>query len=481
MSSRPDIRRQDGFTMIATMAVLFILVMLVAAASAATISSRGGSTRSTQSSRAFQAADAAATIGVQRLSELKIDNGNTLTCVKTSDNTASGTLTTTTVATASTWCPPVPVAVPGTTMAKYYVGPAVASAPSSSTTGNVTTTTTSTTRSVVGVAQIGNVYRRVQQKGTMVTTKTDTTTTTTNSTPLFQGYGLLSLSDVNLTNGYYVSGAGVRTDGNITLNTTTVSCHVSGGPITPGVGKQVFLQNGATACGNPTTPATTALSMDPVAIPTSFDNSGITSSTDATYTAASKSISIQNSGSMTLKGNNYVFCSINMANGTLNISPTNGQPVSIYFPAPGSGTSSATNTLCPSSASTQVSITNNSVVTNNISTAFGARGLQFYASGAGTLTFNNNSQVNGAVWAPLGTVNIQNQGGIKGAVAGKNVTFGGNNPYVVYDSHIGGITTGGGTSTSTSSATTYGSFSPAANGYSECPAVDNTSAPSTGC
>jgi hypothetical protein len=187
---------------------------------------------------------------------------------------------------------------------------------------------------------------------------------------------------------------------------------------------------------------------------------------------------MQNQATLTLTGNTYVFCSLSLQNGTLTFNPTNkSKPVQIYFPSP--------STCGQTTPVQQFSLQNQAIIAN--STNQGAGGLQFYMIGSGSLSptatpttsadINNQSstgQLVATIYAPLSAVSIRNQAGIKGAVYGEAVTWGGNNPNVFRDTTTDNVTA------TTSSPPTYSAYTQT--NYRECTSIVPTdTAPSSGC
>jgi hypothetical protein len=116
---------------------------------------------------------------------------------------------------------------------------------------------------------------------------------------------------------------------------------------------------------------------------------------------------------VTLTGNTYVFCSLTMMNGTLDIAPANGKTVQIYFLPP---------ILCLAAGmtvgSTDLQVQNNTAYIKN-ETGLGAAGLQIYLEGDNTVFINNQNStaMRADIYAPTGTVEMENSATLNGAVA----------------------------------------------------------------
>jgi hypothetical protein len=271
-----------------------------------------------------------------------------------------------------------------------------------------------------------------------------------------------------------VNGGGVRTNGSIQLHDTEVACHVPNGPITPGPGFTVTEFNNAGTCGQSTAPATSNFTFPSVNTPTTNNDIGVcasgtcTGSGSVSWNALQLSLYIQNQGTVTLTGNTYEFCSVNIQNGTINVDPTNGKPVEIFFLPPASCLLDGM-----SAGSTSLNFQNggsNGAWLNN-ETGLGAAGVQIYVQGNTVVDLQNTARaVTADFYDPAGTIELQNGPIIDGAVAANSVTFNGTFPIVNYDS---------------SSSTVQGSSGNFLYGqtlYVECtPAPASGQAPDNGC
>lgn len=451
-------RSDRGFALVPALATLVVLLLLALAAASITIAARGGASRSTTSTMALQAADQAAYTGLEQLDVTHIDTGTHQPCVTGGSGASLGYGP---YYSGGNWCPAVAVAAPGAVSAAYYVSKATVSG-------------STITRYVVGTATVGRATRRVRLT-------ISATVTPGSGSPIFGAYAAISHLAIYLGNAYYVTG-GVRSDQGITLDgtapPTTNHCHVTSGPITPGPGATVTIRNNATYCGNATTPATSNFAFTTITDPGADDDSRIcTAGQDpctnqnniVTWNKTNKTLTTANSGTVTLTGNVYRFCSLVMNNGTITIKPANGKPVAIYILDP-------TKAPCQGQSlpNPVLSIQNQSVFNNQ--TGLGAGGLAIYSLSPAGVDFNNassNSLITAGVWAPQATVQVRNQAGVKGAVAANSLTFGGNAPGIVYDTTVGNIVGGAGPSSTGSSSQSS---------YVECPADGLTpSAPDSGC
>jgi hypothetical protein len=443
----PKPSAEDGFALVAAMAVIVALLAVGGAAVAASLSGMHTAYAGEQDMQALEAAESAADMGWNRLNLVSIDSlGLSITtpCLSwalNGDITAVGAL----VFGSESWCPSVSVPVPGATSASYQV-----------------TNLTLGDREIVGTATVGNVTRRVELTLNQKTT----------AQSLFGPYALESKTSLDFQNGSIVKGAGVRSDGSIELQDTEVPCHVPNGPITPGPGQSVTTTNNAGLCGNSTTPATSTLTWPTVTVPTSNNDSRICVSGEdpcvsASWNPLALSLTIQNTGnSVTLTGNTYVFCSLTMNNGTLYIDPSNGKPVQIYFLPP-------LNCIADgmSNGSTDLNIQNTSAWIDN-ETGLGAAGLQIYVEGDNNVQLLNSTStpLRADIYAPSGSVNATNQLTFYGAIAANSIPLLAANATINYDSSSSTVT--GGT----------GSILYAESEYVECPPTPAAgAAPDNGC
>ena len=416
MRSRTDTARaEDGFVLIAALMVLVVLLLLGTATVAASLSGMNSASRSEQDMQALEAAEAAANLGWNRMNLVSIDSLGLSTSFPCLSWALNGDITAVAALAfgSESWCPATQILVPGASSASYQF--------SELTLGS---------RDIVGTATVGGVTRRVE-----LTLNQQST-----GTPLFGPYAVQSNASLDFTNGSEVNGAGVRTNGSIELQDTEVSCHVPNGPMTPGPGYTVFETNNAGTCGNSTSPATSDFTFPSVATPTSNNDSGVCVSGqspcsgggETSWSSLTLALSIQNEGTVTLTGNTYEFCSVDISNGTLNIDPSNGKPVEIFFLPPASclldGMSAGSTSLWFEQNGSNGSWLNNE-------TKLGAAGVQIYVQGDTEVNLQNTAKaVSADIYDPTGTIAFENSSTIDGAVAANSVTFNGTYPIVNYDS-----------------------------------------------
>lgn len=405
-------RGEEGFALIAALMVVVILLVLGTAAVGASLSGLNTANRGEQDTQALEAAEAAADMGWNRLNLVSIDSlglSTTLPCLSWS---VSGNITAVSalVYGSESWCPVTSVPVPGASSASYQF--------SELTTG---------VRYIVGTATVGRVTRRIEL----------TLNQTSTGTPLFGSYAVESNAKLDFPNGAEVNGAGVRSNASIELDDTEVKCHVPNGPITPGPGYTVTETNNAGTCGQSTSPASSTFTFPSVSTPTTNNDSRICITSEdpctggASWNALDLSLTLQNypQDTVTLTGNTYEFCSVNISNGTIYVKPANGKPVDIFFLPPASCLLDGM-----SAGSKSLYLQNTNAWIDN-ETGLGAAGLQIYVQGNTYVTMQNSAAaITATIYDPTGTVALSNNPGIDGAVAANSVTFGGSYPTITYDS-----------------------------------------------
>jgi Tfp pilus assembly protein PilX len=441
-------REESGFALVSAVAVLLVLLLLTGAAAAASIAAKSGQSRSVKGAQALQAAEAAANIGWERINLARVDTLSVTTpCLQLSAGSVVKVAYSLVDVNNVHWCPSQTVVGPGASSASYQV--------SELTLDNVLGVQV---RYVVGTATVGDVTRRVALK-------LGSSTSGGSITP-FGSYALDTLSDLLLGNATQVAGAGARSNGDITLQDLPHMCHVSGGNITPGPGKQVFLNNNATTCGGSDAPAAAPLVLNPITEPALNDDLRLqapplckllTALDPCTYSAPSDvqwdplklRLVIMNQATVKLTGNNYVFCYLDLkAQTKLIVAPANGQAVKITFRSPDQ---------CPGGAidadGTQLWLENQSFIDNR--TGRGANGIQLLFVGSSTKTSKITidtaakasdtglTSFNALIYAPLSDLTMINQGELFGAVAAKSVTMTAQ-ARVTYDATTSGFTVPGG-------------------------------------
>ncbi len=268
------------------------------------------------------------------------------------------------------------------------------------------------------------------------------TTAASVQAPLFAAnYAAVSLDSIDFGNNTEVLG-GVGSNGNITLRNSSSVC----GAATPGVGKTLSLNNSASVCtGYTTSPATVPFALPPVDqqdAPTVNDNARICAvgpasdpcTGNVTWNATTRTLELDNTATLTLAGDTYSFCRIQLRNSSRLLIATLPGPLRIYIDSPENCGNR------PGSGS--VSLQQDTDVTNLNADPIK---LQLYAAGSAnrstSIQFANHTSADTvmAVYAPSSTVSLENNIHIVGAVAAKKVTMQ-NYTSITYDSRVEDIT-----------------------------------------
>ena len=322
------------------------------------------------------------------------------------------------------------------------------------------------TRRIVSTGSVNGVQRRAALSVNAAT-----------GAPIFPpGYAITSLNAVDFGNSVRVAG-GLASNGNVTLRNTAEIC----GPVTPGPGKTLSFHNSAGVCGGfSTTPAQEDFQLQPVDLENSTavnDNARITNAISGTGTPAdactdcdkiewnpvTRVLRLRNNATLTLSGNVYSFCELELHNSSQLIVATRdpNSPLKVYIDTPetcGTGMGSAR-------------FRNNSGIVNMNSDPTTLQMRVAGSSTAGTsVSFENSfdSTMIMAVYAPNSTVTMQNNLSLVGALAGKHVHLQ-NNTQLTYHERIADIATG-------SSIRVYN-----AEDYVECTVVPTGAAHDDGC
>jgi Tfp pilus assembly protein PilX len=315
-------------------------------------------------------------------------------------------------------------------------------------------------RRIVSTGTVNGIKRRVRLTSNAATGR-----------PLFAAnYAAISLSSVDFGNSVFING-GIGSNGNITLRNTAEVC----GAATPGPGKTLSLQNSATVCpGYSTTAAPTNFVLAPVDQGTSAtvnDNSRIcvqdTCSGSVSWNAATRTLILTNSGTVTLSGNVYNFCKVEIRNSAQLRIAARTTPLRIFFDTP---------EACgaPSGNYAQLTLTQTSGIIN-LNTD--PTTLQVMVAGssshASSVEFHNTGDaaqdVHMTIYAPNSTILFENPTTMTGALAAKQILLQ-NSVELTYDERVRGIV-------SLNSAQLFQLDA----GFQECTAVPTSSEPDSGC
>jgi hypothetical protein len=260
--------------------------------------------------------------------------------------------------------------------------------------------------------------------------------------PLFGGYAVISLSDLNMPNSTIIAG-NAGTNGNISLTSSAELC----GNATFGPGKHFSTsQSGHLCSGFFSQSADQPFVLNPVdqgnaATANNNDRIGVldpwTDSSKIVWNPSTRVLKLQNISTLTLTGDVYSFCYLEISNNaTLIIGPraSGRPPLKIYIDAPEN---------CGSvSGRGNVKLQNGASITN-LNTDPTSLFLNLVGSSTvnTSVSFENNFEqtVTMLIYAPKSTVLIQNYTNIFGAIAAKSVQLQ-NNTKVTWHEKAGDVT-----------------------------------------
>lgn len=390
---------ESGIALPTALMLLFVIGTL---ASVALLSSRtvfAASIRDQAEKRALAAADAGVSVALYRLN--KLVPGSTQCVIRPSASQLSLV-----EVPASGWCPQQTEGVGNDDAYTYSVSAAV----------NVT------------INGQGLLQRKIVATGLAdgVTRRVLAVTASATGTSLFGSYTVISLTDLNLQNSARIAGD-AGSNGNISLSNSAELC----GNLTYGAGKRFTTANSSRQCpGYQTGPLAQPLVLNPVDTGPAGVNDNARIGVQDSLTGAllgtvwdpsQRVLSLTNSAVLTLTGNVYRFCRLQLDTSSQLIiaARSAGQPpLKIYIDDPAD---------CPGvSDPGSVRVRNNSTVLN-LNTS--ATSLQLMVSGSPvastSVEFSNNSslKVPLVVYAPRSTVSLQNSAALEGAVAAKTLSM----------------------------------------------------------
>ena len=295
------------------------------------------------------------------------------------------------------------------------------------------------TRRIVSTGSAGGVLRRAALSVNAAT-----------GAPVFPpGYAITSLNSVDFGNSVRVVG-GLASNGNVTLRNSAEIC----GPTTPGPGKTLTLNNSASVCdGFSTTPAQQDFQLQPVDLEGSTatnDDARISAAISGTgspadvctscdkieWNPSSRVLKLRNNSTLTLSGNVYNFCQLELHNSAqLIVAPRPpNTPLKIYLDTPES---------CGTGLGSAVFRNNSGIVNLNTDPTTLQLRVAGSATAASSVSFENSfdSTMIMAVYAPNSAVTVQNNLSLVGALAGKQVHMQ-NNSQLTYHERIADIATG---------------------------------------
>jgi hypothetical protein len=405
--------RQDGIALPVSVLSLMLVLSLSGLVLQQSMAVGDSANREQRSKRAIQAADAGLDVAVFRVSKLAT---RTQFCPVVGGTGFAGFVT----IGGQQWCPEVQEDLGDGKIARYRV-----SAPDAA--GN---------RRIVATGIADGMTRRVFVDTEKVTQ------------PLLFGYGVASKSDITLNSSAQIGQVSppVRTDsranGNIKLNSSAWAC----GNAIPGPGKSVILGGSGAVCpGYSTTPATAPIvfpEVDDSVARTVNDNNRICKPTldpcnplgdvqPNVWDNPSRQLEVNNSGTVTLRGSVYYFCSIRLNSSARLIldPPDTSKPMLIYIGPPSS---------CPGQPAEVLSF-------NSSTRVEAAPGktvpVQFLVAGSESQSTRvswhsaSSATTPTIVYAPNSDVELNSGAKIWGGIVGKSVTLN-SSSQVFYDAGV---------------------------------------------
>jgi Tfp pilus assembly protein PilX len=411
------LEREHGFVLPTAMAMLFIIGVLVAVTAGVALTANSEAGRDQRAKQALAAADSGVRAAAYRINVLE---PGPLQCVKADPTTGDLSLGWVAV---DGWCLAQTENLANGASYSYRV---------SSPEDVVINGQYQAQRKIVSTGIAGGVERRVLALVNAAT-----------GAPLFaSGKALVGVDRIDLSNSARVDGS-AASNGSIYLSNHAIVC----GNATPGPSQQLVTSNGGGLCGGFSgQPGTDQLVLEPVdqgSAATTNDNGRIgtqdvwTSPNQIEWNPATRSLKLKNNSTLTLGGNIYSFCHLEVTNNAQLIIAARdpGTAVRIYIDAPEN---------CGSTGAGSVALTNaGSIVNLNADPTT----LQLYIVGsdsiATSVTMQSKPQAafNMVVYAPRSAVSIGNYTNIVGAIAGKSSSID-NNSSVTWNDKVGQLRTG---------------------------------------
>jgi hypothetical protein len=290
------------------------------------------------------------------------------------------------------------------------------------------------------------MQRKIVSTGTVngVTRRVSTVMGSATGVSLFGDYAVISLDDLPLSNSARIEG-NAGSNGDIALVNFAQIC----GNATPGPGNEFTAANSAGLCpGFVATPASEPFVLNPIdqgSIATVNDNSRIgvqdvfSKLHGVGWSLATRALTLDLGSTLTLTGNVYSFCSLQINNSSQLIIPPRDPavPLKIYIDSPENCPG------VPNAGSVRLRNGGNIVNLNSDPTT-----VQLYVAGSSatstSVRFENNFQtaVNMLIYAPQSQVTFENVTHIVGAVAAKSIVLG-NNTEIRWHERVGDITIDG--------------------------------------
>jgi len=336
------LRGERGFVLPTAAIVLGLAVLTAGVAATQTITAQDGSVREKYAKRALQAADAGAEAAMYRMNRLGVSRASeTNKCITI--NSASGEAQKTALPGGGTY------SWNGTTA--WSGGTAGWCNGVTQQTDDGATYTYRTSGEAIDPTDSNYVRRMVVSTGTYqgISRRVAVAVQAKRAVPLFTGdFAVFSDRDMTV-NSNSIIGGNAGSNGNITLNSNTQVC----GNVTPGPGKAVTLNSNATVtCGGNTAPAVERYDLPPVVADLSVnDNARIcaaggdacTDTGSITWNATTRRLKLDSNSTITLGGNVYSFCYLELNSNSQIIIPPKpaGSATKIYIDDPATARATA--------------------------------------------------------------------------------------------------------------------------------------------
>jgi hypothetical protein len=418
------LRGEAGIALPVALGVLAVVGVLSASVFAVSLRLTNSSSASRDAKRALAAADAGLEAAVFRMNELGSQTESK--CFTTvAVNPATGTDPETGSTPAAGECAGVSESMGNGSSYTYYVTPALeqgdvcAGLPIFYTGGVVTIVQ----RCVTSIGKAGGEVRRVQAR-----------VASYSGAKLFPIGGILAINGIKVENSAYVGGM-LGSNGQIELgNSSWVSGDIVLGTASsppPILGNSSYI-GGDVRYRSEAEGAFVLAPVDMGNTATVNDNVRLTNGQDGgskfSYTASTRSLTLNNSGTVTLGGGTYNFCRVTLGNsGRINIAA--GATVRLFLDSPdraGSGCIPSGQTAAQARAAGYGGMTLGNSATFNNSSGHAIH-MQIYmygyTNGTHTVSFDNSSWMKGAIYAPNSTLIWKNSAGITGGISASKVEF----------------------------------------------------------
>jgi Tfp pilus assembly protein PilX len=409
---RDRLASERGIALPTSTMLLMVIFLLAAAASTAAIAASSQSRYDGGTKRAIAGADAGLNTAIYRLNKM---TPSSLSCV------VNGPLYLLLDPVLGTgWCPEVTTQTSGGSSGTEALGDGSSySYQMSAGENKIVGGQYVQERKIISTGTANGVSRRVMGKVTSLT-----------GVSLFGGNALTSLTDIDLPAGTTITG-GVASNGNVNVS----MCPQIVGNAWYGAQNKQFTINHT---GGPNGTSANCplfverklpqdMVLNPVTVPTSNDNNRITAGTDpwvlkllsgSAWDASNRVLSVKGASVLTLTGNTYVFCKLEVDNlAQLIIGLRGSTPLKIFIDSPEN---------CPGVTNAGTIRVRSTSSINNLNVD--ASSFQVYAAGspstATSIRFENTvSNMVGTFYAPRSTVLLQNANAILGAVAAQTITL----------------------------------------------------------